>query len=365
MSGPDRALEQVLSALDQEHPLPADWRRKTAAVLEQMEETPPWYVRAMVGAGAWLASLLLIAFVTGVNLVTSDVAFVITGALLILGATVARRRLTGDFFHQAALATSLAGQVLLAYGVSEVADWNEFEALCYTLIVTNCVLVAIYPDRIHRFLSVLVVVGSLVGLIYLREQQWLLAGLAPLLAVAWMVLLSGRGRALVADTEIRGPVMAGSMIGAFAVVMLSTLYLLPELAGDFTFYPNPWVSTLLFGVLLGFAEHRVLTNPPLSPAKRVMPVVYLLTSLIILASLQAPGIVYALLVMLLGAGLGRKLTMSTGVVFLVIFLGAYLYGIDTSLLTKSWTLMGTGLVLLTGRQLLLAVWPRQEGEDHA
>lgn len=358
MSGKHPRLDDVLTALAAERLLPDDWRASATEALAQLETTPPWYVRFMVGAGAWLASLLLIVFVTGINLLTSDAAFIVTGLLLVAAAVLVRRAADSDFLSQAALACSLAGQALLAYGVSSVANWDETQVVCVTLITVNGVLLAVYPDFLHRILSVLIGIGSLVGLIYLQKQHWLLAWLAPALAGIWLTLLLDDGRRIAISAEVSDSIVAGLLIGAFGVVMLSTIYLFPELVGDFVFYPRPWVSTLVFGVLLILSIH-VLLAPALTNTRRTVTMaLYLLALGVTLAAWHAPGLIYALIVILVGAGLGRKLMLATGLGFMVVFLGAFFYGIDTSMLTKSTALVGTGLVLLGGRQALLGVWPK-------
>jgi hypothetical protein len=358
------SLKAVLSTLAEEDQLTGDWSGRAEAALAGLEEGQPWFVRALVGVGAWLASLLLVTFVVGVNLVTSDEAFIVTGALLILAAVVVRRQVNNDFLNQAALASSLAGQVLLAFGVMETFGSHELEVALIALMVSNGILIATYPDRTHRFLSVGLIVGAGVGLLYDWKSQWLLAYLAPLLAGGYALLQEGR-LATPRDGGLRGPVMAGLMFSAFGVVMLSTLYVFPELLEGFEFYPNPWVSSLLFGVLLVYAEWKVLGRASLGAGRRVIPAIYGLSLLIVLAALQAPGLVYALLVMLLGAGQGNRVMTGTGLAFLVVFVGAYFYGVDISLLMKSLSLLATGLVMLAGRWGLLALWPQGEAADGA
>jgi uncharacterized membrane protein len=91
--------------------------------------------------------------------------------------------------------------------------------------------------------------------------------------------------------------------------------------------------------------------------------IVLLTALIARAS--DGGAEIALLVMLLGAGQGNRVMTGTGIGFLVVFAGAYFYGVDISLLMKSPTLLATGLVMLAGRWGLLVLWPQGEAADGA
>jgi hypothetical protein len=278
--------------------------------------------------------------------------------LLVFGAVLLRRTSESDFLTQTALACGLAGQALLAYGVSSIVDRQGAEAACLTLIILNVVLLVVYRDFLHRVLSMLITIGSLVALIYLKEQQWLLAWLAPVLAGLWLTLLLDDGQRITMRTEVSEPISAGLVISTFGVVMLSTVYVLPELVGDFVFYPNPWISTLLFGALLVLSV-QLLIVPGLTNPRRVGTALYLLAIGGTLAAWYAPGLIYSLIVILVGAGSGRRLMVATGLGFMVVFLGAFFYGIDISMLLKSAALVGTGLVLLAGRQVLLAVWPKQ------
>src|SRR5690606_23828335 len=72
----------------------------------------------------------------------------------------------------------------------------------------------------------------------------------PPALVAGLVLV---GRQRYALTEAGGgalvrPLENGLMLAAFGSVLFSTVYLLPA-AGQFEFYPRPWISTLLLGAL--------------------------------------------------------------------------------------------------------------------
>ena len=73
MSAPNVALHDVVSTLRAEHLLGDDG----LAYLDSRPGQQPWYIRAMVGFGAWLASLLLIGFVASFSiLVDGGYAFI-------------------------------------------------------------------------------------------------------------------------------------------------------------------------------------------------------------------------------------------------------------------------------------------------
>ena len=90
-----------------------------------------------------------------------------------------------------------------------------------------------------------------------------------------------------------------------------------------------------------------------------------MTIALIAAALPAPGILLALVVIALGAAQGSRFYAGAGLMFLAVFVTTFFYGIETSMLTKSITLAATGLVILFGRWLLLALYRRDGGGAHA
>jgi uncharacterized membrane protein len=68
-----------------------------------------------------------------------------------------------------------------------------------------------------------------------------------------------------------------------------------------------------------------------------------------------PGLLLALIVVMLGTASGHRTFVGAGIVFLVVFVAAYFYGIEVSMLTKSITLVSSGVAVLVARWLLLRV----------
>ena len=280
----------------------------------------------------------------------------VLGLLFIVLAAVIRRVTSSDFTRQVALATSLAGQLLFAGGVAESSSSDEVEAFFLTLLVTNALLIGAIADRTHRFLSVCFIVTSAVSIVYLEEAQAIVPLFGPALAAGVVGLMRAEGRivALGLD-ELLTPVTAGMLMSALGCLMLSTLYVLPEIADDFTFYPRPWISTVLLGALLLYVAHDVWSAMFDDSAGAAWVVAYASTLLVIGAAMAAPGLILSLLVMTLGLVHGNRLYAGTGVVFLVVFTAAYFYGIDATMLVKSATLVGTGIAVLVARRALLSV----------
>jgi len=101
-----------------------------------------------------------------------------------------------------------------------------------------------------------------------------------------------------------------------------------------------------------------------SPA---MAVFHGLLLVITAAAWAAPGLLLALIVIMLGTSSGNRLFTGAGIAFFAVFIATYFYGIQVSMLTKSITLVATGAAVLTARWLLLKVTAgdAEGGQGHA
>ncbi len=351
MSARQVTLRELVEGLRAEKLLPDG-----DAALEYLERQPdaqPWYIRAMVGFGAWLASLLLIGFVAGFSL-AMDGGYAVIGLGLIVGAIWVRRRARNDFLVQCALATSLAGQALFAYGFAETVGHEEFEIFLGFALVVSSVLFFLFPDRIHRVIMVLLAGGSLTMLLYV----WELNALVPVLGPAFIggsILLQQQMPRLVGSEygALARPLMTGLMLCASGVLLLSTVYVLPELEVDLQFYPRPWISTILLGGLFLYLGTLIWPKVAGLADARALAVSYGMMILIIACAWNAPGLLLGLIVVMLGAASGSKSFIGAGISLFGIFLATYFYGIEVTMLTKSITLVATGVAVLTARWVVL------------
>ena len=338
----------------------------TGALAEQRVPTP-WFVRGMVGVGAWLAAILLVIFVAGLGFMTGAAGFIVLGLASMAGACAARYRFDGDFPTQLVLAVSLAGQGLFIVGLFQTAAFDDFEAALWSLIVINVILGAVFPDKTHRFLSVALIVGSATILLYIHEVHDLLAVFGPALAALFMWLLA-KEPAFVAQGwhDALTPIRAGILFSAFGVTMMSTIYVLPQFVQEgFQFYPRPWLSTALYGAMLLLAERRVLADVFGGATSAFAMGVYISTAIVVAAAWPAPGMILSLLVIVIASVHGLPVYRGAGIAFLAVFTTAFFYGIDVSMLVKSASLIATGVVVLACRWLFLRAVTAEGGVSDA
>lgn len=355
MNSSNVTLEGILASLADEDLIPDETTDRATALIEAMHAVQPWYIRAMVGFGAWLASLLLIGFVAGLSL-AMDGGYVVVGLGMIVAAVILRKRFSTDFMVQSTLAISLAGQGLFAFGIADFKLTGNYEATLIAIIVMSSILFVVFPDRIHRVLSVMFASSALAVLIYVQELNPIVPLLGPAYAAGLIFLCKGQPRLAASGLSAAlRPLMTGIMLSAFGFLFLSTIYVLPELGIDYAFYPRPWISTVLLGALfiyLGTGIWPQLVGPNETGATAV---IYGLMGIVVAAAWAAPGLLLALIVVMLGASSGNRVFTASGIVFLAVFLGAYFYGIQITMLTKSMTLVATGMAILLARYLILRI----------
>ena len=347
----------VIHQLAAEDLLDETQRAHADAFVESRTFAQPWYIRTMVGVGAWLASLLLIGFVGGFAIAMQG-GYAFVGLAFIVAATIVRRKSDNDFLVQGTLAVSLAGQALLAWGIFDALGGDDLELFLVLSIVVSSLMFFAFPDRIHRVLMVLFIAAAATTLLYSWELNNLVPFVAPMLAIG-IVLLHNRHSALLAGGygQYVRPLTNGLVLSAFGVMLLSTVYILPELGiVDPKIYPRPWISTVIFGAILLYVANRIAADQLDSLSSSSRLVIGLLMVIVIGASWFAPGLALALIVVMLGASVGQKTLIGAGVGFFVVFLATYFYGIEVTLKTKSITLVCAGAAVLAARWVMLRLF---------
>ncbi len=291
--------------------------------LEALDEhdRPPWFVRLLLGLGAWLASLFAVVCLFLAQLLSSELSMLVMGLMLGLGATALRRSIReggNDFFNQLALAGMLTSQILVAVGLGAWLDelWAPFTLAFMGL------LIGVYPDRTGRFLTCLAMCAILAYLCF--EYGWLTPGMVVLplaLAAGWLWLQAPRLPLGTASP----PLSFALVIGSFALILI----LKPGMVtASLLTLAVTWLAWWLSGRLW----------PPLGVA------------VLGLSTLTAPGVSAALGALILGFYRRSLLLQGLAWVFLITCGGLYYYDLGLTLLAKS------GLMALSGAVLLLVRW---------
>lgn len=354
-------LPSVVAQLEAEGQLSAEQRAsvETALALPPTTATAPWFMQAFVAIGAWLAALFLLAAIIACLLLSGSTGnpgflFIILGLLFGAAAVGLRWAMPKVAFTiNLALALSLLGQTLFLGGV-----WAESRSLWFFALIAmglQVFLIVVYPDRLHRFLAGLALSGAALLLLLDLDMRETVHLLLWALALGSVLFWEQEARFAAANLDdFARPLGYSLPVALLAIVALSV-------GANFNLWPAAWwVSTL--GLLAGLLSwlYFMLTQYGLHTNLRLVVGVLAGTALVLLPTLPAPGIVAAVLVLGVGFRRGNRGLVGLACVFFVVFLIAFYYNLELSLLWKSLILLSTGLACFGLRFFFLRRWRPQE-----
>ena len=371
------SINAVFSQLQDERLIESDWRLQVRNGLTKEIEESPWYIRSLIAFGAWIASFFFLGFIALLGWAIFDdllgkSALLVFSLFCLIGASVLRQKKSQEFLVQVALAITLAGEVLLAVGLLVQQNYNFFSSnheemvVLLGLLVSQGILFFVYPDRTLRFLAIVAMVSETVILIYVNHVPLAVHGVLFLLAISFSLLVFFEQKIyLTKAADFFNPVKYGILIGLLCVMLLSTVYILPDFNNKHIFFPKPWISAIGMGTVFIYCLLQIIANAAFPVRESIKIVALVGAALFVLLSWNAPGLILSFTILLLGFHSANRIITGIAIAFFVIFLTAFFYGIEVSLLHKSYTLIGTGGFLLAAWYLLHKQEKSQELARHA
>lgn len=341
-------IGEVLASLSSDVALTPEATERARVAVASIEAGAPWYLRLLMGIGAWIGTWFMLAFVLGALAVVFEgaieAAAILCGLVLIAAAVWLRRRTPNEFLQIGALVVSLTGQALFLGGVGAQADGVHAAAVAGLLI--SIALIVAFPDRVHRVLSTLGAATALAVLIF--EARTPYGGDALVIGLLGLVLWMWRGAPLSwrgAQAEIVSPVATGALLSIVGLLLLSSLLGFAELsASRWLTMGGPVTAASVLGLL--WLTHAVLDEH--EPGRFGAEGVAASAAILALGGItwRAPAIVTTLLIVLLAFDRRSRTLLGLGVAFFLAFGALYYYNLEMTLLTKSGVLAGSGLLCL-------------------
>lgn len=313
------------------------------------KHSTPWFVRGLIAVSAWIAAAMFLVFIFGARIVSSPGGTALMGAVVVIAAIILRRTVGKVLFlKQLALALSLAGQVLVIFGIQENL---HSPAGALVAVFMSIALIFFYPDKTHRFISTVIAIIGAVDFVYDAHLQYGLQVITVIVAAfaghLWYYesdLMSGSKGAMI------GPVAYGLIAGI--LFLLTPSMLTAEYHHHLGTAPNWMPATICLSGLLMIFEYRLLVHHGSLGWNKLSSALLLGTAALAAASLNAPGIIAALFVLAIGFERGEQIITGLAIAFLAIFLSAYYYNMEITLLMKSYVLLAAGTILLLLRLLV-------------
>ncbi|MEN8218867.1 MAG: DUF4401 domain-containing protein [Pseudomonadota bacterium] len=346
-------LRTLLDDLIATNEAPAEIAKTLTVSLEQ--PPTPWFVNALVAVSAWLSVIPFLAFIN--HLVEGSISAIIVGLILLIGTVILHYFKSHILFlDQLALALNLTGQVLLIYGIAQESE--NVVAVTLATLFLEMVLIGIYSDNILRFISVLIATTAALVLLYdfkLHQGIHILIVLIAMGAVwYWITEASHLTDQIMAS--LHQPL-------AYAFIIALQMILLLSILPPINFIPPVtwWYSTMGLTVLLLALEYYILHSNQITIFSVKTYTIFAGTLLVALLLYQSPGIIASIIVLVLGFQRSNRVLMGLALVFLSVFLIAYYYHLNITLLMKSISLMSAGLALLGLRFMFKHIFPLSEG----
>lgn len=333
------------------------------------EVSSPWFVRLMLGFAGWLGAVFLVAFVAtaAVPLVKKEAGLLVLGAGACAVAAVLFRRRAGQvWLGQFGFAIGLAGQGLLAWGFVRLSQASVLQATTY-LALQQAALFLLLPNTLHRIWAA--GSGAVLAMVSLAYAGGL--PFAPVLVTAAFVWTQFR-EVERADRSERIRAAGYGLAFATAVAALAAGAtggrwffgsggLPPPWGGD----PGRWAGIVASGLVLPGVTVLLLRRAGLAPASGPGRFCVVLAALVAAASLKAPGLAPAAVILVIGFAHGNRVLAGFGLAVLLAYLSHYYYSLQVTLLVKSGLLLALGLGLLGLRLVLPRWWPAPEREPDA
>lgn len=337
-----RGVNGVLGQLVNEGLLTEAQLEPAKAAAAAKRSPTPWFVRALIGAGAWVSAGLIILFLGLADALTHSGSLLVFGVLFYAGGVAARRLLRGDFPVQLSLAAGLAGASMLVFGFSEGGSSAAVPIVASFAVAV--VTIAIFPDVVMRFIATGALCLALVLGFHELElgPDGAVAGIAVAAGLAWH--LEARLLQHPLTRPMQRPVAWGLVV-ALLGFQLSTV--LEDFERGFRVGPAAAVSVaiaLLVVVIAVAREHGARLSAE--------PVAVALVAVVALGGvmLRSPGVLAALYVAALAFHRRSPLMLGLAVLFLVVFLVNFYFRLEQTLLLRSLVLLGSGALLLALRE---------------
>lgn len=299
-------------------------------------EAMPWYVRAVVGLGAWITAIVII--VLGGVFVFSLLELEDPGALAVFGVIffafglwLLRQDDAGVFAEQLGLATAAAGTAMIAGGIAAEAEslWVGF---VIALILAG-VVIAMCEDLILQFLCTALVAGFYYAGLMDERTQYFVDFAALTTPIGLLVMWRPAQRNL-------APAAMALLLAfpAISVLVRDAGFGMRELTMGGTFARS--LHILLF-LGLAYLHWRQTADEGARMATVAFAIVAVAVCLLL-----PPGGSAAMLLLMLAFVIGSKSLGAVGVVLQAQFIIRYYYSLEMNLLNKSLLLMAVGVLLV-------------------
>lgn len=331
-----------------------------ANATDAVHDSTPWYIALMQGFAGWVAAFFLLGFVGSVFgfLFRFDnaVALIASGLICCTAAYILfRTQPKGIFVGQLGLVFSLTGQMMVAWGL---LDWTSYQSSIafFLLAGFQLVLTVLMPHFIHRILSCwFAMIALFWGLNQLGIYGLGAACCSVLFTLVWINEKHWKRFQSLWEPVGLGLALALVQFNGHILFSDDLLSFYAKQGANGWWAIAPWLTSVLVAVSFALVIKKIFSQYQLSLSSMTGKLVILGGVLLVASGLIALGSSSALLILLVGFAYQRTSLKALGLLALLSFVSWYYYSLNTTLLIKSFILIGTGVALLLGQLMMRAL----------
>lgn len=319
----------------------------------EREPESPWYVKILLAFSGWLAAGFLLGFFFTLfsHLYKNIPLSLGIGSTLIVSAFFLLKMKSNEFTEHLALAISLAGQILILLAIDRYFFSND-DAIIWLIIASiQLILAFVMPNTVHRIASSFTAgIGFAAALFFnqgnLNTPTLYSAGL--MLLTAWLWLNEFNYPKYIKKNRA----IAYGLVLALITLNVTKIFTPYGILGHQHTEPpilswfQPWMAELLFSAVTLYVVWRLLKRQQPVLSHQTFAWALIGTFVLSLLSLQAPGLIVGVMIILLGFSASNRILIGLGVMSLLFFISHYYYALNNTLMAKSLTLFILGSTLL-------------------
>lgn len=321
---------------------------------QQTEEGTSLAIKILSIIGGFLASLAFIGFLFIADIYDSEWAIVLSGIVFVGLAIFLNKTYDRLIIETFSVSIYISGLILATIGLFELR--LDEVVVCFFICLIAIISLLINQTYSLSFIAILSICISILSLLIAEDLYDSIHFYVVVLTYLFTYVMLKEAK-IVAATQwlsklylpLRIALLCALLMGLFAI---GNKHLLPLTQNNILISSIGIMPVLLYLVWSIIRINEVQTTQGKS-------VIYVLSGLILIASLGAPAIVAALLVLLLSFMVNYKTGLVIGVLALVYFVMQYYYDLNLSLLSKSMILLASGLLFV-----LLYLFTRKHLNSH-
>ena len=325
----------------------------------------PWFIKLLFGFSGIFASLLLIGFLSLLLFETN--AFDSMPALLIIGLSLSavgfvlfknQHTRHNAFVSSLAFAISIAGQAYVAFAL--LANELPEPLGIWLFLLIQLAMTLIMPNVVYRLLSAVITLSAMVYLLNYYYMAEISLGL-----LAFITVVSNLQRYSLAQrmpvklhTATFEVINAVAYASALMLLTVSVYFIAAEYGNGFirndeAFGYNYYLAQGLLTLASLYATYLILRRYRVKLLSAVGIVSICTIAILGMISIYVSGLLATSLIIVIAMANSQRVLLGVAILALVSYIFWYYYQLDTTLLTKSLSMLIIGITMLLMRWLLI------------